>query len=254
MALYHPALGYYAGRRDPIGREADYVTSPELSPLFGAMIGRQLREMWERLGSPPVFDVVEAGAGSGVLARDILSWARRNASPLFAAMHYAIVEPHAAAMYRQREHLSAEGLVPKVSWAAEIPRDVSGCIFSNELLDAMPVHRVAVEGRTPEGDLRHLGRRALRRRAAQAGSRRRRLLQATQAAARRRLSRGGQPRRAGVGPRGGRGTDARLPDDHRLRLRGRRALRVLAPGRHAALLLPPEPQRRSVRAHRHGRT
>ncbi len=145
MVLYHPALGYYAGRRDPIGREADYVTSPELSPLFGAMIGRQLRDMWGRLGSPPVFDVVEAGAGSGILARDILAWARRAAAPLFAALHYAIVEPHAAAMYRQREHLSAEGLVPKVSWAAVIPRDVSGCIFSNELLDAMPVHRVAVE-------------------------------------------------------------------------------------------------------------
>ncbi len=146
MALYHPTLGYYAGRRDPIGREADYVTSPELSPLFGAMIGRQLREMWEQLGSPPVFDVVEAGAGSGVMVRDVLSWARRNAAPLFTAMHYAVVEPHAAAMYRQRELLSDEGLVPKVSWAGEIPRDVSGCIFSNELLDALPVHRVAVEG------------------------------------------------------------------------------------------------------------
>jgi SAM-dependent MidA family methyltransferase len=151
MALYHPSLGYYAGRRDPIGREADYVTSPELSPLFGAMIGRQLREMWERLGSPRVFDVVEAGAGSGVLVRDVLSWARRNASACFAAMHYAIVEPHATAMYRQRERLSGEGLVPKVSWAAEVPRDVSGCIFSNELLDAMPVHRVAMEkGRLKE--------------------------------------------------------------------------------------------------------
>jgi SAM-dependent MidA family methyltransferase len=55
-------------------------------------------------------------------------------------------------MYRQREHLSAEGLVPKISWAAEIPRDVSGCIFSNELLDAMPVHRVAVE----KGKLREI--------------------------------------------------------------------------------------------------
>ena len=152
IALYHPALGYYAGRRDPIGREADYVTSPELSPLFGAMIGRQLREMWEGLGSPPVFDVVEGGAGSGVLARDILAWARRAAPPLFAALHYAIVEPHAPSMYRQREHLSAEGLVPKVSWAGEIPRDVSGCIFSNELLDAMPVHRVAVE----KGKLREI--------------------------------------------------------------------------------------------------
>ena len=213
IALYHPTLGYYAGRRDPIGREADYVTSPELSPLFGAMIGRQLREMWEQLGSPPVFDVVEAGAGSGVMVRDVLSWARRNAAPLFTAMHYAVVEPHAAAMYRQRELLSDEGLVPKVSWAGRDParRQRLHLLQRAAGRDARPPRRCG--GWPAARGLRHLGRRPLRGGAAQAVPRPHRTLQAAQAAPRRGLPRGGQPRRAGVDQAGRRRHDPRLPDD-----------------------------------------
>jgi SAM-dependent MidA family methyltransferase len=143
MALYEPGLGYYATARDPIGRDADYVTSPELSPLFGAMIGRQLREMWELMGEPAQFDVVEAGAGSGALARDILSWAERTAAEFFAAIHYGIVEPHEPAIARQRERLAS--LADKVSWVSELPEAIEGVVLSNELLDAMPVHRVAVD-------------------------------------------------------------------------------------------------------------
>lgn len=145
MALYHPGLGYYASARDPIGRDADYVTSPELSPIFGAMLGRQLREMWEAVGSPGRFALVEVGAGSGVLARDILSWASRTAPDFFAVARYTIVEPHDPAVARQRERLTADGLAQKATWSTELPPGVTGVIFSNELLDAMPVHRVAVE-------------------------------------------------------------------------------------------------------------
>lgn len=145
MALYHPGLGYYASARDPIGRDADYVTSPELSPIFGAMLGRQLREMWEAMGSPKRFDLVEVGAGSGVLARDILSWAQRTAADFLAAARYTIVEPHEPAISRQRERLTSDGLADKVSWSPDLPSNITGVIFSNELLDAMPVHRVAVE-------------------------------------------------------------------------------------------------------------
>ncbi len=145
MALYHPGLGYYAGARDPIGRDADYVTSPELSPIFGAMLGRQLHELWEALGSPPSIDLVEAGAGSGVLARDILSWAQRTAPDLLTAVRYTIVEPHQPAIARQRERLTAHGLAEKVAWSTKLPPNITGVILSNELLDAMPVHRVALE-------------------------------------------------------------------------------------------------------------
>lgn len=144
MALYEPGLGYYTSDRVVLGREGDYLTSPEVSPLFGAMLGRQLRQMWEVLGRPAPFDLVEAGAGSGVLARDVLSWASRTASEMFEAIRYTIVEISSQLRARQRSRLVAEGLANNVRWLGGPPADVTGVIFSNELLDAMPVHRVAV--------------------------------------------------------------------------------------------------------------
>lgn len=146
MCLYEPSLGYYIGERVILGREGDYLTSPEVSPVFGAMLGRQLREMWEALGRPSPFDLVEAGAGSGALARDILAWAQRAAPGLFDAARYTIVEISEPLRVRQRNRLEAEGLAGKVRWSDSIPAGVIGCVFSNELLDAMPVHRVVVEG------------------------------------------------------------------------------------------------------------
>jgi len=143
MALYHPTLGYYTSRRDVIGRSADYLTSSELTPLFGAMLGRQLREMWERLDRPDRFDAVEAGPGTGVLARDVLGWAARTAPDLAAALRYTLVETSPTLAERQQTTLAAEGF--EAQWRDDLPSTVSGCIFSNELLDAMPVHRVAVE-------------------------------------------------------------------------------------------------------------
>ena len=143
LALYHPTLGYYTSRRDVIGRSADYVTSPELTPLFGAMLGRQLREMWERLDRPDRFDAVEAGPGTGVLARDVLAWAARTAPDFAAALNYTLVETSPTLAERQKTTLAAEGFAAE--WRDGLPPNVTGCIFSNELLDAMPVHRVAVE-------------------------------------------------------------------------------------------------------------
>jgi len=150
MALYEPGLGYYTGNRMVLGREGDYLTSPEVSPLFGAMLGRQLREIWDALGKPSPFDLVEAGAGSGALARDVLAWARRTAPDMFEAARYTIVEVSEPLVTRQESRLEAEGLADKVRWSRDIPASVTGVIFSNELLDAMPVDRVAVEN----GELR----------------------------------------------------------------------------------------------------
>ncbi|MCH8200522.1 MAG: SAM-dependent methyltransferase [Chloroflexi bacterium] len=144
LALYHPTLGYYTSRREVIGRTADYVTSPELTPLFGAMLGRQLREMWERLDRPERFDAVEAGPGTGILARDVLAWAARSAPDFAAALTYTLVETSPTLAERQRTTLDAEGFAAQSR--DSLPSGVTGCIFSNELLDAMPVHRVTVEG------------------------------------------------------------------------------------------------------------
>jgi SAM-dependent MidA family methyltransferase len=114
------------------------------------MLGRQFREMWEHMGSTARWDLVEVGAGSGVLARDILAWAERAAPGFFAAMCYTIVEPHKPAVDRQRRRLDA--LAGAVTWSGDLPPKITGVIFSNELLDAMPVRRIAVEN----GQLREI--------------------------------------------------------------------------------------------------
>jgi SAM-dependent MidA family methyltransferase len=143
MSLYAPRLGYYTSRREKIGRSGDYVTSPEVSPIFGAMVGRQLQEMWDTMGRPGSFDVVEAGAGTGSLCHDIVRWSRRVDPAFCAALRYMIVEASEALAERQRETIEGEGLSDNVHWLADLPQGVEGCIVSNELLDAMPIHRVA---------------------------------------------------------------------------------------------------------------
>jgi len=141
-ALYHPQHGYYRSRREKMGREGDYLTSPEVSPIFGVLLGRQLREMWQAMGEPRSFDVVEGGAGTGRLCRDILRWARSHAPALRGALAYTIVELSDALAERQRETLAEEGC--DVRWCAELPDAIEGCLLSNELLDSFPVHRMSV--------------------------------------------------------------------------------------------------------------
>jgi SAM-dependent MidA family methyltransferase len=145
MALYYPGLGYYTSRREKIGREGDYLTSPEVSPYFGALIGRQLREMWQAMGNPRRFDVTECGAGTGTLAADVLSWAGRSEPEFAEVLRYVIVEASAPLRERQRSRLAECATAEEVRWAEAIPADTQGCILSNELLDALPVHRVRME-------------------------------------------------------------------------------------------------------------
>ena len=152
MALYQPQLGYYCSPGDKMGRAGDYLTSPEVSPVFGTLIGRQLREMWEVMGRPASFRIVEAGAGNGTLCRDLLRWARRTEPGFFEAVDYRIVEVSARLVERQREALAAEPeIAERVRWDERLPARTEGCIFSNELLDSMPVHRLRLrDGRLQE--------------------------------------------------------------------------------------------------------
>ncbi len=134
LALYHPD-GYYSNR-GPIGAGGDYFTSPVAHPAFGALICVQLETMWRTLGCPDPFRVIEAGAGDGVLAEDIVRFACSQ-FPLFAeTLRYVAVDRVAARdSYSERTGLE---------WfaSASLPIDgVVGCVLSNELLDAMPVHR-----------------------------------------------------------------------------------------------------------------
>jgi SAM-dependent MidA family methyltransferase len=152
-ALYHPQHGYYCSPREKMGRDGDYLTSPEVSPLFGVLVGRQLQEMWEAMGQPPRFQIVEMGAGSGALALDILTWARRHTPAFWQAISYHIVEVSEALADRQRQRLRAvDPDLARTSWSPSPPQGIEGCLLSNELADSFPVHRVRVQ----EGELREV--------------------------------------------------------------------------------------------------
>ena len=104
-ALYHPQHGYYASR-EPMGHRGDYLTSPEVHSIFGALVAKQIRQLWELMGRPEQFDLVEQGAGSGLLARDILRWAASQAAEFAQALRYRIVEVSASLRRRQEERLA----------------------------------------------------------------------------------------------------------------------------------------------------
>ena len=117
VALYHPGGGYYT---DPMARQngGDYYTSPMAHPAFGAAIAVQLRAMWQALGELSRFTVVEMGAGAGGLAADVAAYADRLDAAFASALQYVPLDLGESA-----------------------PFEITGCVLSNELLDAMPVAR-----------------------------------------------------------------------------------------------------------------
>jgi len=142
--LYHPQFGYYS--KAEARRFADYYTSVDVHPIFGRLLARQLSEMWKFLGRPGEFFAVEAGAGVGRLAGQILDFAAREMPDFYRAVRYFAVEKAAARRERQRETLAKHLADGRATPAAELPSDIAaGCILSNELLDAFPVHRVCLE-------------------------------------------------------------------------------------------------------------
>lgn len=153
--LYHPEHGYYMARRPRLGRAGDFVTAPEMTGLFGELLTLQCIEIWQRLDQPPLFQVVEAGAGSGKLAADICRTARRF--PAFqSALSYTILEVSPDFQAMQHQTLSEAGIPPDtLRWCRTLAEveSVEGVILSNEFLDAFPVHWLEM---TPEG-LREIG-------------------------------------------------------------------------------------------------
>ena len=150
QALYHPELGYYGSGQCEIGRRGDYFTNVSVGPLFGRLLAGQFAEMWEVLGRPPGFAIVEQGAHHGDFARDVLSAAREHAPEFFSALRYRIIEPFPILQQRQTETLA--GLGGKVTWQKSLDdlEPFCGVHFSNELLDAMPMHLVSRQADSPE--------------------------------------------------------------------------------------------------------
>lgn len=149
LALYAPGLGYYAAGAMKLGPAGDFVTAPELSPLFGRCVATQCAEVLEALGGG---DLLELGAGSGALAAELLA-------ALAAAGHlperYLILEPSPDFAERQRALIAGRvpALADRVQWVAEPPAGLRGLVIANEVLDAMPVHRFCVPAGTPPSDI-----------------------------------------------------------------------------------------------------
>jgi SAM-dependent MidA family methyltransferase len=141
--LYHPRFGYYATHPGATSRGGDYVTSPEVHPVFGAMVAKQLHECWNVMSCPTEFRIVEQGAGAGLLARDILRWATTRDPRFAAAIRYTMVEPIAVLRAAQERAMNELSLpTGAVEWRDALPDRIEGVVVSNELLDAFPVHRV----------------------------------------------------------------------------------------------------------------
>jgi SAM-dependent MidA family methyltransferase len=203
MALYYPELGYYSSGITAIGRAGDFYTSPHLHPAFGAMLAKQLMEMWMVMGKPSVFHAVEIGAGAGYLCKDILDYLHKTSknpslskdkSDFLKSLKYVIVEPYSHFEEKQKDLLGdyvpphpllskegqerwvAEegneivgatpcGCPELITWVKSLKElndgnpsvsplikggikrgsQITGSIFSNELLDAFPVHLVEME-------------------------------------------------------------------------------------------------------------
>lgn len=148
QALYHPVHGYYSSGRCKIGRHGDYFTSVSVGPLFGKLLARQFAEIWEMLGRPDDFVIVEQGAHHGEFAADVLEALREQ--PFFESVRYRIVEPFAVLQRRQEGVLHP--FQERVEWvdSLETMEPFCGVHFSNELLDAMPVHLLVATGESRE--------------------------------------------------------------------------------------------------------
>lgn len=144
LALYHPELGYYASGRARIGQAGgDFYTNVSVGPIFGRVLAGQFREMWERMGKPQRFCLVEQGANDGQLAADVLA---ALPGEMLVSTEYWIVE--GAELLRQQQEERLAPFAGKVHWArdlSELPPFI-GVHFSNELIDALPFHLVRSTG------------------------------------------------------------------------------------------------------------
>jgi SAM-dependent MidA family methyltransferase len=141
LALYAPGLGYYSAGAKKLGRAGDFVTAPEISPLYGQTLARQVNQIMQA----GLDEVLEVGAGSGALAATLLEELERSGA---APRNYLILELSADLRERSRDTLAARvpHLLERVAWLNRLPPAFSGLVLGNEVLDAMPAHVVRVQG------------------------------------------------------------------------------------------------------------
>jgi SAM-dependent MidA family methyltransferase len=146
MALYDPDGGYYRAEAARPGREGDFLTAPETHPIFGAALARGLVEAWERLDRPDPFTLREYGAGTGALAQAILERLEVEGSGLRDALRYDPVEIEPRRLEAVAERLERAGHARVLAPVGSPLTPVVGTILANEVLDALPTHRVVARG------------------------------------------------------------------------------------------------------------
>lgn len=149
--LYEPGLGYYTSPGRKVGAEGDFYTSITVHAAFGRVIAREIAQMWRSMERPAGFTLVECGAGNGRLACDIMDFLAEREEEMYSGLRLVLVEQEPSLESAQREMLAAHS--DRLSWLspAEFASGsftFSGCLYSNELIDALPTHRVVM---TSEG-------------------------------------------------------------------------------------------------------
>ena len=158
MALYEPGVGYYAAKCSQLGPEGDFVTSPHLCADFGELIALQMYEFWQVLGQPSQFTVVEMGAGQGLISVDALRFFLRHyqGDPFLDAIQWKLIETSSTLIRWQKKYfnhriqplLASLNVEIDIQWTSleELESEpIVGCFFSNELVDAFPIHWLEVK-------------------------------------------------------------------------------------------------------------
>jgi len=143
--LYEPGLGYYTSPGRKVGAEGDFYTSSNVHRVFGRLIAREIVRMWHSLDEPADFQIVEAGAANGRLAADIMDAVAELEPALYANITCRLIEAEPSLAETQRTMLAAH--LPRLAWSS--PEElasgalaITGCLLTNELVDALPVHLV----------------------------------------------------------------------------------------------------------------
>jgi SAM-dependent MidA family methyltransferase len=149
LVLYHPEYGYYSSGVVDIGATGDFFTASSLSQDFGELLAIQFVEMWQKLGFPDRFTLLEMGAGNGNLAGDILSYLIANYEEILSSLEYIIVEQSPALIIQQQQVLARFNQINLTwkNWVDISDASLVGCCFSNELVDAFPVHQIVISDR-----------------------------------------------------------------------------------------------------------
>jgi SAM-dependent MidA family methyltransferase len=146
LCLYDPDHGYYNSNKIIIGNQGDFFTSPCLSPDFGELLAIQFEEFWQVLGKPSNFKLLEIGAGNGNLALTIINYILNNYPNFALNIEYIIIEKSQTLKLKQQQLLldnfASTIQIKWQDWDSIPDNSIIGCFFSNELIDAMPVHLI----------------------------------------------------------------------------------------------------------------